>query len=251
MQKQETFFFFLPQPSLSCSDLPEPKAPNSLQQQTPRSGGVTPKKLSPGLVTPTKQLPTPPCTAGDNFPEASAASRALAPPPPPVHPSPPCKPPSAPGRPGLRSSLRQRLRDAGARRWRAREDPDAAPGGLGARGGYLRDAAGAVQALQRMLPTIQSGSAAPQPARGPAGILGGRRAALGELAGLAAEAPAVPPGAAPGAAPGRGGRRQGPSRGVLFPPRPCRLQLGPGREPGEAQAASCLRAAAASRSGSQ
>lgn len=49
---------------------------------------------------------------------------------------------------------------------------ETAPARRALAGGYLRDVAGAVQALQRRLLTIQSDSAAPQPARGATTILG-------------------------------------------------------------------------------
>lgn len=49
---------------------------------------------------------------------------------------------------------------------------ETAPARRALAGGYLRDVAGAVQALQRRLLTSQSDSAAPQPARGAATILG-------------------------------------------------------------------------------
>lgn len=117
------------------------------------------------------------------------------PPPTPSHPTPP-----GAGSAGLGVSVLQRrsVRDAGdtrappgpePRRRLRLAPPGVAPqcgtGAAGARralaGGYLRDAAGAVQALQRRLPSIQSDSAAPQPARGAATIVGRPVARLREL----------------------------------------------------------------------
>ena len=119
------------------------------------------------------------------------------------------------------------------------------------REGYLRDVAGAVQALQRMLPTSQSESAAPQPAPRATGIL--RLPPRGTPKARCGETPSVSP---------RGSRREmgrpqarPKAKPLLLPlllpsPAPRSSPAGLGAA-GRPQPSSSLRAGLASRSANQ
>lgn len=194
-----------------------------------RSARITPKKLLSALITLTKHC-QPISTTRNNFPEPSPASK----------PSPPkpralgleffccsgCKCVTSETHTQIRGREVRMHLGVDALVWNINAAGKRLQRGASPREGYLRDEEGAVQALQRQLPTIQSASAAPQPARR-APIL---RLPLAVLQELAAERcrPSVR-----GVLEGRWAvlkKKPSPSRLLLFSPHPLGAPVLPGLE---------------------